>query len=74
MLRFILTRLSQMLVSLLVITLIVFSLSHLTGNPVNSLLPDDATPQQIASLTENSGPGSALLRAVPDIPSECRRR
>ena len=37
------------------ITLIVFSLSHLTGNPIDSLLPDDATPQQIASLAEHLG-------------------
>ena len=55
MIRFVLMRLSQMLVTLLVITFIVFSLSHLTGNPIDSLLPDDATPQQIASLTEHLG-------------------
>ena len=55
MLRFLLTRLSQMMVSLLAITVIVFSLSHLTGSPVDALLPDDATPQQIESLTEHLG-------------------
>lgn len=55
MLRFLLTRLSQLVASLLVITVIVFSLSHLTGSPVDALLPDDATPQQIKSLTEHLG-------------------
>ncbi len=55
MLRFLLTRLSQLVASLLVITVIVFSLSHLTGSPVDALLPDDATPQQIESLTEHLG-------------------
>lgn len=55
MLRFIVTRLLHMLISLLVITVIVFSLSHLTGSPINSLLPDDATPQQIQQLTEHLG-------------------
>ncbi|WP_306259074.1 ABC transporter permease [Pararhizobium sp. IMCC21322] len=55
MLRFLLTRLSQLIASLLVITVIVFSLSHLTGSPVDALLPDDATPQQIESLTEHLG-------------------
>lgn len=55
MLRFLLTRLSQLVASLLVITVIVFSLSHLTGSPVDALLPDDATPRQIESLTEHLG-------------------
>lgn len=55
MLRFLLTRLSQLVASLLVITVIVFSLSHLTGSPVDALLPDDATPKQIESLTEHLG-------------------
>lgn len=55
MFRFLLTRLSQLFVSLLVITVIVFSLSHLTGSPVDALLPDDATPQQIESLINHLG-------------------
>lgn len=55
MLRFFLTRLVQAVVSMLCITLIVFSLSHLTGDPVDSLLPDDATPQQIEDLTKSLG-------------------
>ncbi|GFE49702.1 glutathione ABC transporter permease [Roseobacter cerasinus] len=55
MLRFIFTRLSHMLIALFVITVIVFSLSHLTGSPIDALLPDDATQQQIDSLTEHLG-------------------
>lgn len=55
MLRFVLLRAFHALISLLVITVIVFSLSHLTGSPVDALLPDDATPQQIESLTEHLG-------------------
>ncbi len=55
MARFILFRAFHALISLLVITVIVFSLSHLTGSPVDALLPDDATPQQIESLTEHLG-------------------
>lgn len=55
MFRFLMMRLSQLFASLLIITVIVFSLSHLTGNPVDALLPDDATPQQIESLIEHMG-------------------
>lgn len=55
MLRLIFTRLFHALISLLVITVIVFSLSHLTGSPINSLLPDDATPLQIENLTKHLG-------------------
>ena len=55
LLRLIFTRLFQALISLLLVTVLVFSLSHLTGNPIDSLLPDDATPQQIESLTKHLG-------------------
>ena len=55
MLRFDLMWLSQMLVTPLVITCIVFSLTRLTGSPIDALLSDDRTPQQIASLTEHLG-------------------
>ena len=55
MFRFVLTRFVHAIVSLWVITVIVFSLSHLTGDPVNALLPDDATPQQIEALTKHLG-------------------
>ncbi len=55
MLRLILTRLVHAMISLLVISLVVFSLSHLTGSPINTLLPDDATPKQIENLTKHLG-------------------
>lgn len=55
MLRFILTRFLHAIISLWVVTVIVFSLSHLTGNPIDALLPDDATPQQIEALTKHLG-------------------
>jgi len=54
-LTFISTRILHSLISLLAISLIVFGLSHFTGSPVDSLLPDDATPQQIQNLTEHLG-------------------
>lgn len=55
MLVYLYRRFLQALVSLLVITLIVFSLSHLSGNPLDALLPDDATPQQIEQVTRHLG-------------------
>jgi peptide/nickel transport system permease protein len=55
MVRFILKRLVHAMVSLLVITVIVFSLSHLSGNPIDSMLPNDASPQQIEDMTRHLG-------------------
>ncbi|TVR44241.1 MAG: hypothetical protein EA386_14575 [Rhodobacteraceae bacterium] len=55
MLTFLLKRTLYALISLLLITLIVFSLSHLSGNPLDALLPDDATPEQIERVTRNLG-------------------
>lgn len=55
MLKFIANRLLHSFISLLAISLIVFSLSHLTGSPVDALLPDDATPQQIQNLIVHLG-------------------
>ena len=50
-----LIRFSQAMISLFVVTIVVFSLSHFTGNPVDAMLPDDATPQQIEDLIEHLG-------------------
>lgn len=55
MLSLIYKRFFQMLISLLAITVVVFSLSHLTGSPLDALLPDDATPKQIENLTKHLG-------------------
>ena len=50
-----LIRFSQAMMSLFVVTIVVFSLSHLTGDPVDAMLPDDATQQQIEDLTKHLG-------------------
>ena len=55
MLGFLAVRFLQMLVALLAISLIVFSLSRLTGSPIDALLPDDATTEQIETLTRHWG-------------------
>ena len=48
-------RFLQALVALLAITLIVFGLTHLTGSPVDALLPDDASQEQIETLIRHWG-------------------
>ena len=53
--RFLVVRFLQALVALLAITLIVFGLTHLTGSPVDALLPDDASQEQIESLIRHWG-------------------
>ncbi|MCY4453691.1 MAG: ABC transporter permease [Immundisolibacterales bacterium] len=53
--RFLAIRFLQALVALLAITLIVFGLTHLTGSPVDALLPDDASQAQIESLIRHWG-------------------
>ena len=53
--RFLAVRLLQALVALLAITLIVFGLTHLSGSPVDALLPDDASPEQIETLIRHWG-------------------
>lgn len=41
--------------ALFAITLIVFGLTHLSGSPVDALLPDDASPAQIETLIRHWG-------------------
>ena len=53
--RFLAIRFLQTLVALFAITLIVFGLTHLTGSPVDALLPDDASQEQIESLIRHWG-------------------
>ena len=53
--RFLVVRLLQALVALFAITLIVFGLTHLSGSPVDALLPDDASPRQIETLIRHWG-------------------
>lgn len=53
--KFVLIRVAESLVALWAITLIVFALTHLTGSPVDALLPDDASPEQAQMLIEEWG-------------------
>ena len=53
--RFLTIRFMQSLLSLWVITVIVFGLGHLSGSPVDALVPDDATTEQIESLIRHWG-------------------
>jgi len=53
--KFLFIRFMEAAVALFAITLIVFALTYLSGNPVGALLPDDATQQQIDYLTRKLG-------------------
>ena len=53
--RYILRRLLQGLVLLVLVATIVFFLGRLTGNPVDLMLPEDATPEDRQALTETLG-------------------
>ncbi len=53
--RFVLIRVLQSLVALWIITIIVLGLSHMTGSPIDALLPDDASPRQIEDLSRHWG-------------------
>lgn len=61
MLRFLLRRLLQAALALLAVSAIVFLLSRVTGNPVDTLLPIDATPADRAELSESLGLNQPLL-------------
>jgi peptide/nickel transport system permease protein len=64
-------RLLQMIPVVLVVTLIVFTLVRLSGDPVTLLLPEDATAEQVALLREALGLDSPLgeqyLRFLGDL-------
>lgn len=49
MFRYLARRIGSSLFALIVITVIVFCLTHLSGSPVDALLPDDATQEQVDS-------------------------
>ncbi|MFN3273606.1 MAG: ABC transporter permease [Paracoccus sp. (in: a-proteobacteria)] len=53
--RFFLIKSAEAAIALWVITMIVFGLTHFSGNPVGALLPDDASPEQIAFLVAKLG-------------------
>jgi len=50
--RFILIRLGQSLLTLVGVSIVVFSLARLTGNPLDVLLPPDAPPESFARISQ----------------------
>lgn len=55
MLRYLALRIASSLFALLIITIVVFLLTHLSGNPVDALLPDDATEEQVEAFIREWG-------------------
>lgn len=53
--RFLLIRVLQSLAALFLISMIAFGLAFLSGSPVDTLLPEDASPQHAALLIEKWG-------------------
>ena len=64
LLRFLGLRIASSLFALLIITIIVFLLSHLSGNPVDALLPDDATQEQVDTFIRDWGLDEPLWQQV----------
>ena len=61
MTQYIAKRLVQMFLALLVLTALVFTLLHLSGNPAGLLLPANATPQQIEQMSRALGLDKPIL-------------
>lgn len=55
MLRYLTLRIASSLFALLIITVVVFSLTQLSGSPVDALLPDDATEEQVEAFIREWG-------------------
>jgi peptide/nickel transport system permease protein len=53
--KFLLHRLLQGLISIVGASMVIFLISRLSGDPVQLLLPSDATPQMIADVNRNLG-------------------
>ena len=56
-----LRRLSQAAIVFLVVTVIVFSMLHISGDPVELLLPQDATEQDVLELRHTLGLDKPLI-------------
>jgi peptide/nickel transport system permease protein len=56
------SRLLYAVLSLLLLSVLVFFAIRITGNPVQVMLPDDATPQQVAVLTRELGLNHPLVQ------------
>ena len=59
--RFIIERLMQALLTMLLLSIIVFGLSRLTGDPVNLMAPMEASPEDIARIRASLGLDKPLL-------------
>jgi len=53
--RYILIRIGQCLITILGISIIVFSMTHITGDPVRLMAPQSATEEDIAEIKKNLG-------------------
>src|SRR5688572_9686846 len=62
LLRFALVRLRDGVLVLLLVTLVIFVLGHVVGNPAQIMAPVDATPEDIARLARQLG----LDRPLPE--------
>ena len=74
MLAFILRRLAQAVVVMLTVAFIAFMLFQYVGDPVTSMLGQDATPEQREALRAELGPGRALSGAVRALRRQCACR
>ena len=59
--RFIIERLMQALLTMLMLSIIVFGLSRLTGDPINLMAPMEASPEDIARIKASLGLDKPLL-------------
>jgi peptide/nickel transport system permease protein len=53
--RYVAVRIVQGMIALLVSTMIIFGLARLTGDPVQMILPEDATPEMHAAMAKKLG-------------------
>jgi ABC-type dipeptide/oligopeptide/nickel transport system permease component len=59
--RYVLRRIFQSVLTLLVLSVLIFTVCRLTGDPVLLMLPDDASPEDVAQLREALGLEKSLL-------------
>jgi peptide/nickel transport system permease protein len=65
--RFIIERLIQSVVIVVVVSVIVFLFVHASGDPAALLVPEQATAADAANLPESPGAGSPDLRAICSV-------
>lgn len=61
MIRFLLGRVVQAVITVLVLSFVIFLIGRMSGNPVDTLLPPDATPAQREAMIEKLGLNQSLL-------------